>query len=119
MKRTAVLILALAGLLSAAPTYYIIPGPWWMCSLNGGYPGCAQYTPDTEGYELLIATANPNVVAYTYTVSAVLNATGETVTRSGLVARSVQIDTLAMIYFGGPAHGFTIAVTDLVPAGER
>ena len=118
MKRTAVLILALAGLLSAAPTYYIGPGPWALCQVMN-FAGCAQYTPATEGYELLIATANPNVVAYTYTVSAVLNATGETVTRSGLIARSVQIDTLAMIYFGGPAHGFTIAVTDLVPAGER
>lgn len=109
---------ALAAQNGASPAMYTL-GPWPICeSTAAPYAGalCAGFTPGHELYLLEIPQPSQSqTVAFRYTVTATLIATGEIVVRSGVVERAENgaSQTTATLDFGGPVSRWSIRVDDL------
>ena len=100
-------------------------GSWALCETAPQYAGilCAGFVPGNEGFLLLARTDDPRVVAYRYSVSAVLVSTGATVTLTGVAERVDSVggvyQTSVPLFFGGIAKDFQIKVDALELIGGQ
>lgn len=129
MKNT-ILALLLAAIQASAQSESrasLLPfGPWPVCEDPAAAAAagqlCTAYAPGNEGYILLMHSANPAALAYRYAVAATMR-DGSIVTRAGVIERVDSAagiaDTNVILFFGGVAASYTIAVEDLGVIGLR